>query len=60
MTSLASLPRVLPMRQRAEVVYRLLKRRSVEVMPGAMRGAGIDCWLILCCRRTIWILFIRR
>jgi hypothetical protein len=36
------------MRQRAEVINRLLKRRLTEVMPGAMREAGIDCWLILC------------
>jgi hypothetical protein len=36
------------MRERAEVVHRLLKRRLDEVLPEAMRGAGTDCWLILC------------
>jgi len=36
------------MRQRAEIIHRLLKRRLTEVLPGAMREAGIDCWLILC------------
>ncbi len=43
-----SFPQVLPMRQRADVINRLLKRRLTEVLPGAMRAAGIDCWLILC------------
>lgn len=41
-------PRVLPMRQRAEVIHRLLKRRLTEVMPAAMRAADLDLWLILC------------
>ena len=43
-----SSPRVLPMRQRADVIFRLLKRRFAEVMPAAMRAGEIDCWLILC------------
>jgi Xaa-Pro aminopeptidase len=43
-----SFPRVLPMRERAEVVHRLLARRLETVLPVAMREAGIDCWLILC------------
>lgn len=43
-----AVPRVLPMRQRASVIHRLLKRRLAEVMPLAMRDAGIDMWLILC------------
>src|SRR5262245_49017817 len=40
--------RVLPMRERGAVQYRLLQRRLAEVLPPAMRAAGIDCWLILC------------
>ncbi|HSV91757.1 MAG TPA: M24 family metallopeptidase [Desulfobacterales bacterium] len=43
-----SFPRVLPMRERAEVIHRLLARRLDTVLPVAMREAGIDCWLILC------------
>lgn len=44
----APFPHVLPMRQRAEVIHRLLKRRLAEVMPAAMRAANLDMWLILC------------
>jgi Xaa-Pro aminopeptidase len=43
-----SFPRVLPMRERAEVIHRLLAKRLETVLPVAMREAGIDCWLILC------------
>lgn len=48
MLTLSPFPQVLPMRQRAEVIYRLLKQRLSAVMPDAMREAGIDMWLILC------------
>src|SRR5262245_38319797 len=41
-------PQVLPMRQRAEVINKVLKRRLETVLPEAMRAAGIDMWLILC------------
>jgi hypothetical protein len=47
-TTSSPLPHVLPMRQRADVINRLLKRRLTEILPDAMRAAGIDCWLILC------------
>ncbi|RIK41105.1 MAG: hypothetical protein DCC55_12840 [Chloroflexi bacterium] len=47
-SSHASFPHILPMRQRAEVIHRLLKRRLAEVLPGAMRAADLDMWLILC------------
>ena len=43
-----TLPTVLPMRQRAEVMYRTLKGRLETVMPVAMREAGLDMWIILC------------
>jgi hypothetical protein len=36
------------MRQRAETIHRLLKRRLAEIMPAALRAADIDLWLILC------------
>lgn len=48
MPNQALLPQVLPMRQRAEVIYRLTKQRLHEIMLPAMRANGIDCWLILC------------
>lgn len=48
MPTLSSFPQVLPMRQRAEVIYRLLKQRLADVMPTVMREAGLDMWLILC------------
>lgn len=41
-------PKVLPMRQRAEVVNRVLAERLETVLPGAMREAGIDMWLVIC------------
>jgi hypothetical protein len=48
MTSDSPFPRVLPMRERAGVIRRLLHERLRDVLPGAMRERGIDCWLILC------------
>jgi Xaa-Pro aminopeptidase len=41
-------PRVLPMRERAEVIHRVIRERLATVLPVAMREAGIDMWLILC------------
>jgi len=41
-------PHVLPMRQRAEVIHRVLASRLETVLTEAMRAAGIDLWLILC------------
>ncbi|MDI7274500.1 MAG: M24 family metallopeptidase [Anaerolineae bacterium] len=41
-------PSVLPMRQRSEVIHRILKRRLDTVLPLAMREAGIDMWIVLC------------
>jgi len=41
-------PKVLPMRQRAEVVNRALAERLETVLPKAMREAGIDMWLVIC------------
>lgn len=43
-----SLPRVLPMRERAEVIHRTVARRFEEVLPLAMREAGLDMWVLLC------------
>jgi hypothetical protein len=44
----ADFPRILSMRERSEVIHRLLKRRLTDILPRAMRESGIDCWLILC------------
>lgn len=41
-------PQVLPMRERAETIYQLLRRRLDEVLLPAMRASDMDCWLILC------------
>ncbi len=41
-------PQVLPMRERAQVLYRLLEERLATVLPLAMRASGLDMWIILC------------
>ncbi len=41
-------PRVLPMRERADVIYRVLQKRLETILPAAMREQGLDMWLILC------------
>jgi Xaa-Pro aminopeptidase len=41
-------PRVLPMRERAATIHRILQKRFETILPMAMREAGIDMWLILC------------
>ncbi len=43
-----SLPAVLPMRERAEVILRNLRRRLEVALPAAMREAGVDMWIIVC------------
>jgi Xaa-Pro aminopeptidase len=48
MEHVRGLPQVLPMRQRAEVIRRILARRLESVLPEAMRASGIDLWLIVC------------
>ncbi|MFH1927421.1 MAG: M24 family metallopeptidase [Chloroflexota bacterium] len=41
-------PEILPLRQRSEVIHRILKKRLDTILPMAMRETGIDMWLILC------------
>jgi Xaa-Pro aminopeptidase len=41
-------PRVLPMRQRSEVIHQALERRLESVLPLAMREAELDMWIVLC------------
>lgn len=41
-------PRVLPLRQRCEVINRILRERLETILPIAMREAGLDMWLVLC------------
>ena len=41
-------PKVLPLRQRSEVIHRVLKRRLETVLPAAMRDGGFDMWLVIC------------
>ncbi len=44
----SALPRVLPLRERAAVMRRVLQQRLETVLPLAMREAEIDLWLVLC------------
>ena len=41
-------PRVLPVRERASIIRRILEKRLASVLPAAMREANIDMWLIVC------------
>jgi len=41
-------PRVLSMRERAEVTERVLRKRLETILPLAMRESGIDMWLVIC------------
>lgn len=40
-------PHILPMRERAEVIDRLLDERIDTVLPALMRRAGIDLWVVI-------------
>ena len=40
--------KVLPLRERAEIISRILRERLERILPLAMRETGIDMWLILC------------
>lgn len=40
-------PKILPMRERAKVIDRLLDERIETVLPPIMRRAGIDMWIII-------------
>ncbi|MBN2577945.1 MAG: aminopeptidase P family protein [Pirellulales bacterium] len=41
-------PQILPLRQRSDVIRRVVKQRLETVLPTAMRENGFDMWLILC------------
>ena len=41
-------PRVLPVRQRADLTLRTIKNRLETILPAAMRETGFDMWLMLC------------
>jgi Xaa-Pro aminopeptidase len=41
-------PSVLPIRERAELVYRITKQRLDTLLPRLMREAGFDMWIIAC------------
>lgn len=43
-----SMINVLPIRQRAEVIRRIIRKRVNFILPEVMRQTGIDMWLILC------------
>lgn len=39
---------ILPIKKRAEVVNRILRKRLDTILPQVMRETGIDMWLIIC------------
>jgi len=41
-------PKILPQRQQAEIVNRILAKRLESILPMAMRETGFDMWLIIC------------
>lgn len=41
-------PKVLQLRQQAEIVNRVLAKRLEVILPMAMREPGLDMWLIIC------------
>ncbi len=41
-------PVIMPMRQRAQVMTACLRERLDQLLPRAMRHAGIDMWLVIC------------
>jgi hypothetical protein len=41
-------PKVLPLRERSEVIHRVLKKRLETILPAAMRENGFDMWLVVC------------
>ena len=41
-------PEILPMRERAEILDRVLADQLENVLPIAMRESGLDMWLIIC------------
>ena len=42
-----AMPEILPMRERAAVIDRLLDARIETVLPGLMQRAGIDMWIVV-------------
>ena len=41
-------PEILPVRERSEILERVLADRLENVLPMAMRESGLDMWLIIC------------
>ncbi|MCJ7422025.1 M24 family metallopeptidase [Sphingomicrobium astaxanthinifaciens] len=42
-----SLPAILPMKERAEVIDRILAERFETVLPAVMRAEGVDLWVLM-------------
>lgn len=42
------MPQILPVRQQAEVIRSILRKRLDTILPEAMRWANLDMWIILC------------
>ena len=43
-----SIPYVLPIRDRVDVIHRLLDERLGTLLPRIMRDSGFDMWLVIC------------
>ncbi len=42
------IPQILSIRQQAEVIHSILRKRLETILPEAMRRADLDMWIILC------------
>ena len=42
-----AMPPILPMRERAEVIDRILAERLETIVPAIMREQGIDMWVLM-------------
>lgn len=43
----AEMPSILAMRERAEVIDRILERRFIAILPDLMRREGVDMWVVI-------------
>jgi hypothetical protein len=44
----AQRPAILPLRQQSNLITEMVRGRLDGILPGAMRDAGLDMWIILC------------
>ena len=44
----SQLPAIMPLRQQSSLITELVRGRLDRILPGAMRDAGLEMWIILC------------